>query len=305
VRTDEHVSPSPDEPAGDARGHDVVDAAADVVVGTIWWATGPLRGGGRLAARAVEGAMSSAVRRSRWLHTRAQTRPRDLGGAIEHLILSLLRPLIRRIVEAVIAELDLTRLILDNVDLDAVAARLDVQAVVKRVDVNSIVAGVDLDSAVSRVDLDQIVNRIDVNGIVRMVDVDGVVAMVDLDSVVNRLDLNEIAGRLDLDGIVARVDLQAIVDRIDVGAIVGKVDPDAVVARVNFDAAMAQIDLIGVAQRVVDGIDLPGIIRDSTGSLASEAVAGVRVQGQQADDAVGQLVGRVLRRRALDAPRPP
>jgi len=145
VRTDEHVSPSPDEPAGDARGHDVVDAVADVVVGTIWWATGPLRGGGRLAARAVEGAMSSAVRRSRWLHTRAQTRPRDLGGAIEHLILSLLRPLIRRIVEAVIAELDLTRLILDNVDLDAVAARLDVQAVVKRVDVNSIVAGVDLD----------------------------------------------------------------------------------------------------------------------------------------------------------------
>ena len=55
---------------------------------------------------------------------------------------------------------------------------------------------------------------------------------------------------------------------------------------------MAQIDLIGIAQKIVDGIDLPGIIRDSTGSLASEAVHGVRVQGQQADDAVGQLVGR-------------
>ena len=49
---------------------------------------------------------------------------------------------------------------------------------------------------------------------------------------------------------------------------------------------------------IVDGIDLPGIIRDSTGSLASEAVQGVRVQGQHADDAVGQLVGRVFRRRA-------
>jgi hypothetical protein len=61
---------------------------------------------------------------------------------------------------------------------------------------------------------------------------------------------------------------------------------------------MNQIDLIGIAQRIVDGIDLPGIIRDSTGSLASEAVHGVRVQGQHADDAVGQLVGRVFRRRA-------
>ena len=71
----------------------------------------------------------------------------------------------------------------------------------------------------------------------------------------------------------------------------------------NFDAAMSHIDLIGIAQRVVDGIDLPGIIRESTGSLATEAVAGVRVQGQAADDAVGQLVGRVLRRRALDPPR--
>ena len=90
---------------------------------------------------------------------------------------------------------------------------------------------------------------------------------------------------------------------LDIAAVVSKVDPDPVVARVNFDAAMSQIDLIGIAQRVVDGIDLPGIIRESTGSLATEAVAGVRVQGQAADDAVGQLVGRVLRRRALDPPR--
>ena len=65
---------------------------------------------------------------------------------------------------------------------------------------------------------------------------------------------------------------------------------------------MNNIDLIGIAQRVVDGIDLPAIIRDSTGSLASDAVTGVRVQGQHADDAVGNLVGRMLRR-AVDRER--
>ncbi len=119
-----------------------------------------------------------------------------------------------------------------------------------------------------------------------------------LDAVVKRLDLNEIADGLDLDPLVAKVNLDAVVDRLDIAAVVARVDPDPVVARVNFDAAMAQIDLIGIAQKIVDGIDLPGIIRDSTGSLASEAVHGVRVQGQQADDAVGQLVGRVFRRRA-------
>ena len=59
--------------------------------------------------------------------------------------------------------------------------------------------------------------------------------------------------------------------------------------------------MIGIAQQIVDGIDLAGIIRDSTGSLTSEAVHGVRVQGQHADDAVGLLVGRVFHRRAVDA----
>ena len=80
-------------------------------------------------------------------------------------------------------------------------------------------------------------------------------------------------------------------------------DLDRIVARVDFDAAISHIDLIRIAEEVVDGIDLAGIIRDSTGSLASEAVHGVRVQGQQADDAIGQFVGRMLgRRRELYGP---
>ncbi|HOZ57501.1 MAG TPA: hypothetical protein PKY70_04885, partial [Nakamurella multipartita] len=115
--------------------------------------------------------------------------------------------------------------------------------------------------------------------------------------------------RLDLDAIVARVDIEGIVAGLDLDAIVAQVDPDAIVSRVDFDLAISHIDLIGIATAVVDGIDLAGIIRDSTGSLASEAVHGVRVQGQQADDAIGQFVGRMLgRRRQLDGapivPRP-
>jgi len=301
--SDPHPGAKPIGPAPPIDAGDVLVAAADLVIGTAWWATGPIRAVGRLGVHAVEAGLAGATARSRRLQLRAQAHRGDARSTLDLLIQALLRPIVKRVVDAALAELDLTRIVLEHVDLDRVAEALDIDGIVAGVDLDAAVARVDLDAAVGRVDLGQIVGRIDVDGIVASVDIDAVVDRVDIESIVNRLDLNEIAGRLDIDGIVAEVDLQAIVDRLDIAAVVAKVDPDPVVSRVNFDAAMSHIDLIGIAQRVVDGIDLPGIIRESTGSLATEAVAGVRVQGQAADDAVGQLVGRVLRRRALDPPR--
>lgn len=311
------------EPSDAAQRPELLDRAVHLAVGAAWWAIGPVRFGARLAARTAEAVISDARKRSPWLHLRTQGRSGQTLPGAEQLIQAVLRPVISRVVDAALAELDLTELILDNVDLDAVAARLDVEAVIKRVDLDGVVATVDLDAAVARVDLDRIVSRIDVDSIVagvnidaviervdvdsivKRVDLDAAVAQVDLDAAVARVDLEQIISRIDVDSIVATVDLEAVVDRLDIAAVVARVDPDPVVARVNFDAAMSHIDLIGIAQKVVDGIDLPGIIRDSTGSLASEAVHGVRVQGQQADDAVGQLVGRVFRRRAaMDGSHP-
>ena len=303
VGPDQPPTPTAIGPAPPVDAGDVLVAAADLVIGTAWWATGPIRAAGRLGFHAVEAGLAGATARSRRLQLRAQARRGDASSTLDLLIQAVLRPIIKRVVDAALSELDLTKIVLEHVDLDRVAAALDLDAAVARVDLDAAVSRVDLDAAVRRVDLDQIVDRIDVNGIVKTVDIAKVVDRVDIESIVNRLDLDEIAGTLDIDGIVAKVDLRAIVDRLDIAAVVARVDPDPVVARVNFDAAMSHIDLIGIAQRVVDGIDLPGIIRESTGSLATEAVAGVRVQGQAADDAVGQLVGRVLRRRALDPPR--
>jgi len=321
VGPDQPPTPTAIGPAPPVDAGDVLVAAADLVIGTAWWATGPIRAAGRLGFHAVEAGLAGATARSRRLQLRAQARRGDASSTLDLLIQAVLRPIIKRVVDAALSELDLTKIVLEHVDLDRVAAaldldaavarvdldaavaRVDLDAAVSRVDLDAAVSRVDLDAAVSRVDLDQIVGRIDVDGIVASVDIAAVVDRVDIESIVNRLDLDEIAGTLDIDGIVAKVDLRAIVDRLDIAAVVARVDPDPVVARVNFDAAMSHIDLIGIAQRVVDGIDLPGIIRESTGSLATEAVAGVRVQGQAADDAVGQLVGRVLRRRALDPPR--
>ena len=44
-------------------------------------------------------------------------------------------------------------------------------------------------------------------------------------------------------------------------------------------------------------IDLPAIIRDSTGSMASETVRGARMTSITADDAISKAIDRALFRR--------
>ena len=47
----------------------------------------------------------------------------------------------------------------------------------------------------------------------------------------------------------------------------------------------------------MNGIDLPEIIRESTGSMASEVVRDVRMQSIDADVAIARIVDRLIRRR--------
>ena len=174
------------------------------------------------------------------------------------------------IVALVVERLDLTQLVEENVDLDRIVSTVDLDAAV---------AGVDLDAAVRRVDLDAIV------------------ATVDLDAAVERVDIASIIDRVDIDAVVATVDLDAAVRRVDLDGIVATVDLDKAVARVDLDAVIDRIDIVGIIEEVLDVIDLPAIIRDSTGSMASETVRGVRMTGISADDALSRVVDRALFRR--------
>jgi len=115
-----------------------------------------------------------------------------------------------------------------------------------------------------------------------------VLERVDLERVIAEVDLDEVAGRIDLDAIVRRVDVEGVVRRVDL---------DAVAARIDLDAIVDRVDLIGLARYVIDEIDLPEVIRESTGSMASETVRSVRMQGIEADQAVSKLVDRALLRR--------
>ncbi|CCW14735.1 FIG01000842: hypothetical protein [Rhodococcus aetherivorans] len=172
----------------------------------------------------------------------------------------LLRAVVRRVVSAALDEVDITAVVRDHVDLDAVAEGVDVERIVGRVDLDAIAARVDIAPILDRVDIDAVAERVDVGAI------------------------------------IDRVDLDAVAATIDVGAIIDRVDLDAVAATIDVDAIIGRVDLIGLANAVIEGVDLPTIIRESTGSMSTEAMRGVRSQGMHADDAVSGFVGRLFGR---------
>jgi len=161
---------------------------------------------------------------------------------------------------AALSRVDVTALVLEFVDLDRLAAALDVDAVV------------------ARVDLAAVVDRIDVEAIAAGLDLDALVEKVDIARVLDRVDLDDVVGRVDLDGVVARVDLDRAVDRVDL------------------DRVIARADVLQLVRWVVQEIDLPALIRTSSGSVAAEMVRGVRDQSADADRAVDRVVDRLLRR---------
>jgi hypothetical protein len=166
------------------------------------------------------------------------------------------------------------------------------ETIVRYVDLDDVVASVDLDRAAARLDVDAVVRRVDVGSVVDRVDVDDVVRRVDVNSVVDRVDVDAVARRLDLDAVLDRLDLTSVV--------LQRVDLDTLV-----DAVLSRIDLAGLAEEVIDEVDLPEIIRESTGSMASDTVRGARMQGIAADEAVGRTVDRfLLRRRRRSTPAP-
>lgn len=72
---------------------------------------------------------------------------------------------------------------------------------------------------------------------------------------------------------------------------------DRVLDELDLNALVRErVDLIGLADEVVAGIDLPTIIRESTGGVTAEVMDDVRSQGERADDAVSGLVDRILGR---------
>ncbi len=101
-------------------------------------------------------------------------------------------------------------------------------------------------------------------------------ARVDLNALLAEIDLDEIVARVDLDAILDRVDLNELLERVDLQAVLERVDVDAAVDRVDLDRVVARLDVNDLMSGVIQEIEVAGLVRDSTGALASSTVAVLR-----------------------------
>src|SRR5829696_6245716 len=194
----------------------------------------------------------------------------------------------------------------------AFAERGERARILANADINRLIAAVVppvVNEVLDSLDLTELVRqRVNIDSLVSTVDIVAVVDRMDIDAIARQLDIEGMLRQVDLDAIVSKVDIDAVAKRIDLDAIAERIDIDAIVSRVNVDAILRRLDLVAIAEEVVNGIDLPEIIRESTGSMASDVVRDARMQTIEIDVAIARIVDRVIRKRRTrhtDAPGEP
>jgi hypothetical protein len=128
-----------------------------------------------------------------------------------------------------------------------------------------------------------------------------------LDAAARRGHEVRLGGDIDrvIDALIPAV-VERVLRQLDLTAVVKRhVDLDALVADVDADAVIERLDLVGLAEQVLDAIDLPGIIRESTGTMASETVREMRLRTIGADEAVARIADKILLRLRRGSARTP
>lgn len=98
-----------------------------------------------------------------------------------------------------------------------------------------------------------------------------------------------------LDAVVPRI-TSAIVSRVDITQIVvDHVDVNKIAAQVELEPIIDRVPITDIADYVVKEIDLPEVIRGSTGGLADQVLQALRFKAIAGDDEVERLVDRLLR----------
>ena len=126
--------------------------------------------------------------------------------------------------------------------------------------------------------------------------------------VLSRIDPDVLLDRVDVQRVVDRVDVDEVVRRVDLDDLVSRLDVDALLARVDVDALVRRVDLAAVTREAMEAVDIGEIVRDSTATIGSDVVEGLRSQAMRADDLLARSIDLVVRRgrarrTALDPPR--
>ena len=77
---------------------------------------------------------------------------------------------VRRATDAVLDQLDLTEIVREHVDIQAIAGDLDMNTLVGQLDMNSLTDRIDMDRLSARIDIDALVARLDIDAVLDRVD---------------------------------------------------------------------------------------------------------------------------------------
>ncbi|HEU4355849.1 MAG TPA: hypothetical protein VFT27_09710 [Actinomycetota bacterium] len=150
-----------------------------------------------------------AIRRSL---TQLDARWQEVAPETQRAAEAFARELVPEIVDAVLDRIDLTAL---------VEERVDVQALVGRVDLDAVAAGIDVDAVAARLDLDAVIRRLDLAEIARQV--------------IDELDLAAIAR-----SVIDELDLVALI-RESTESVTGEVVDDLRYGAVDADRSIARV----------------------------------------------------------------
>jgi hypothetical protein len=120
------------------------------------------------AARSVE---EIAIRRNEaWREARTES-----SRAAELFADAVIPPL----VDAVVDRLDLTDLVIEDVDLERVIGDVDIDRIIERVDLDAVISSIDIDAVAAGIDVQRIIDRLDLAAIAQ-----GVIEELDLPAII-------------------------------------------------------------------------------------------------------------------------
>ena len=136
---------------------------------------------GALERTLAEQATTNPAARSAVAHGRStlERTTQDREDAAAAALASLL--------EAVLQRLDLTTIVREHVDIDAIAAGVDPGPIVARLDMNALTDRMDMDRLAERIDIDELVARLDIEAVIDRLDLAALAT-----AVMQELDLPEL-----------------------------------------------------------------------------------------------------------------
>jgi hypothetical protein len=101
---------------------------------------------------------------------------------------------------------------------------------------------------------------------------------------------------------VVPIAVNAVVSRIDINEIVKEyVDVNEIVAQADITPILDRVPMTEIADYVIEEIDLPSLVRESTGGVADGLLGTLRFQAIQTDNFVSHIVDRILFRKKMRA----